>query len=454
MGWIVKARHGAKRFLKWHGEAIVYRVAGLPVLIGGLVSRSEATAAGELRALYLRHYFDPDLGNEWFDMAMALLLWPLVLFGGMALFTARNGRAIAARSGRSVPLQLWDQLRLYCRHGYLAPWYYIFSLHDAELRSAGPGFLQRFETKRCVYQRLARRLRPTTPLSDKDAFARHCAAHGLAATPTLLMAGGGSAAPALPERDLFVKPFRGNGGKGAQRWDWLSDGRYRRADGLILDSAGLAAHLAAISEGEAHIVQPRLRNHPAIADLSNGALQTVRALTCLDEHGEPELIGAVFRMGIGANGTVDNFHAGGIVSAIDPATGTLGPATDLGTSARIGWLDAHPDSGATIAGRALPLWRDVAELAIAAHRAFADRILIGWDIGITPEGVRLVEGNYAPDLDIMQRPQRRGLADSRLAELLAFHLLGRPTERSSESKHKSVDCRQKAALPDQSPLAI
>ena len=434
MARLDRARFRAKRFVKWHGEAIIYRVAGLPVLCGGLFNRNEASAAGALRGLYVRHYFDPDLANEWFDMAMALLLWPLVLLGGMALFTARNGRAIAARSGRALPMQLWDQLRLYFGHGYLAPWYYIFSLHDADLRRDAGAFLQRFETKRCVYQRLARRLRPTSPLSDKHAFARHCEAHALAATPSLMLVTGGAIPPALPEQDLFVKPIRGNGGKGAERWDWLDDGRYRRADGLVLVARDLAARLGALSDGEARIVQPRLRNHPAITDLSNGALQTVRALTCLDERGAPELIGAVFRMGIGANGTVDNFHAGGIVSAIDLATGTLGPATDLGMSARIGWLDAHPDSGARIIGRTLPLWNEVAALAVAAHAAFADRVLIGWDIGITSDGVRLVEGNHAPDLDIMQRPQRRGLADSRLAELLAFHLLDRPTARLRETE--------------------
>jgi hypothetical protein len=39
------------------------------------------------------------------------------------------------------------------------------------------------------------------------------------------------------------------------------------------------------------MVQPRIANHPALDALNNGALSTVRILTCLDERGEPELVG-------------------------------------------------------------------------------------------------------------------------------------------------------------------
>jgi hypothetical protein len=61
-------------------------------------------------------------------------------------------------------------------------------------------------------------------------------------------------------------------------------------------------------------------------------------------------------------------------------------------------------------------------LATRAHRAFADRTVIGWDVAITPNGPILVEGNSGPDVDLLQRPMRRGLACGRLGELIAFHL--------------------------------
>jgi hypothetical protein len=100
----------------------------------------------------------------------------------------------------------------------------------------------------------------------------------------------------------------------------------------------------------------------------------------------------------------------------------LGPASDLGDDAQLGWLDAHPDTGAAITGRVLPLWDEVLALAAQAHRAFADRTVIGWDIAITADGPVLIEGNSGPDVDLLQRPMRRGLGCGRLGELMAFHL--------------------------------
>jgi len=145
-------------------------------------------------------------------------------------------------------------------------------------------------------------------------------------------------------------------------------------------------------------------------------------LTCLNEQGEPEVVGAAMRMAIGVNHVVDNLHTGGIATAVDLDTGALGPASNLGADARLGWMDRHPVSGAQITGTRLPLWNEVREFALRAHRAFADRVLVGWDIAVTPNGPVLVEGNGCPDLDIMQRFVRGGLMAARLGALLAFHV--------------------------------
>jgi putative polysaccharide biosynthesis protein len=176
--------------------------------------------------------------------------------------------------------------------------------------------------------------------------------------------------------------------------------------------------------GTGRDVQPRVVNHPSIADLSNGALSTVRVLSCLNELGVPEIVAASFRMAIGGNVTVDNIHAGGIAAAVDIEAGTLGPASNLGDDAALGWLDCHPDTGGKILGRTLPLWADVLKLARWAHCAFADRVVIGWDIAILVEGPTLVEGNSGPDVDLMQRPLRRGIGQGRFAELLLYNLRG------------------------------
>jgi hypothetical protein len=170
------------------------------------------------------------------------------------------------------------------------------------------------------------------------------------------------------------------------------------------------------------MIQPRLSNDRALNRFNNHALSTVRVLTCLDESGEPEVVGAAMRMAIGRNHTVDNLHAGGIAAAVDLETGRLGPASNLGANSKLGWVNRHPNTGARINGTKLPFWNEVQNLALAAHRSFDDRVIVGWDIAIAPGGPILIEGNGSPDLDIMQRFIRHGLMPARLGELLAFHV--------------------------------
>jgi hypothetical protein len=146
-------------------------------------------------------------------------------------------------------------------------------------------------------------------------------------------------------------------------------------------------------------------------------------LTCLDRLGDPEVIGAALRMAVNPSSVVDNLHQGGITAAIDPETGVLGPASNLGKDARLGWLDRHPTTGAQIEGRLLEWWPVVRGLALRAQAVFSDRLFVGWDLAMTSDGPIIVEGNSSPDLDILQRSSGRGMANGRFAELLAERLV-------------------------------
>jgi hypothetical protein len=171
------------------------------------------------------------------------------------------------------------------------------------------------------------------------------------------------------------------------------------------------------------LVQHRVEPHPQIARLTSGALPTVRALTCLDEQGTPEVVAAVFRMSFGSSRTVDNIHAGGLACGVALDTGAVGPASNLGSDARLGWHSKHPTTGAQIEGVRLPYWDEVKVLAIKAHEAFADRVIVGWDIAIDPDGPIIIEGNGSPDMDLMQRFMELGFChEHRFGELLAHHL--------------------------------
>jgi hypothetical protein len=354
--------------------------------------------------------------------------WTPYIAGAMARATWANGAAIRARTGKGLARQVGEQCRLALAHGIPPRWYYTFELFEDDNRRRADQYLQRSETKRGVYRLFKRAAgQPLSPLTDKVAFAARCHRYGLPAIPVLLAFDAATPFPdvvQLPKRDLFVKPNHGKGGRGAERWDYWHPDTYANANGERLGPAELVSRLRRLPFKEGVLVQPRRVNHPDMADLNNDALATVRIVTCRNESGAFEATNAVLRMAQGRNRVVDNFHAGGLAACVDLATGTLGRATDLGVLPTAGWRETHPNSGAQIAGRRLPWWRETLALVERAHAAFADRVLIGWDVGIMRDGPELVEGNGAPDLDIIQRTHREPVGNARLGELIAFHLRG------------------------------
>jgi hypothetical protein len=406
-----------------HCERLVYRMAGLPVALSAAWLASQGADLGDptaIDAVFAAQYWHPQGLAEWAELLAGLIAWPIGLVGGALWYTARNGQIVRRRTGKGVATQLREQVRLYFSAGVLAPWYYLFSLDEDSSAARARTFFQRFETKPVLFMLLKKR--KGSPLNDKVRFADYCKAHRLPCVDTLVQLGRNAPASELPDRDLFVKPRRGRGGRGAERWDRIAPGAFFGPAGEELQASELLARLVRRSLRQPLIVQPRLRPQCALAGLTAGALPTARIVTCLNERGNPEVMVSVFRMSIGANRTVDNIHAGGIAAGVDIATGRLGRASDLGMDASLGWFSAHPDTGEAIEGRVLPFWDEARRLAIRAHRAFADRVVIGWDIAILENGPILIEGNGNPDLDIIQRFMRVGLRGQRFGELVAFHL--------------------------------
>jgi hypothetical protein len=361
------------------------------------------------------------------ELLLAGLIWPVGLMAATGWFLWRNGGTVRSRCGASHAKQLAEQLRAYFSAGILPPWYYMFELHDGP--AGARSYVNRFETKRGIYPLLARKLRSHSSLNDKVAFEARCRQHQLRAVTVIATIDRGRVTyiggDRLPADDLFVKPIRGSGGQGTECWHH-AEGRYTGAVAGPFERQELLRHLAARSHARRLLVQPRIRNCPELSDINNGALSTLRIVTCLDERGRPEVVAGAMRMAIGDNHRVDNFHAGGIAAAVDLESGELGSASDLGMNARLGWVDRHPNSNARIRGRIAPGWKQARDLAERAHRAFHDRAIIGWDIAPTEDGPTIVEGNGAPDLDIIQRTERSGLAESRLSQLLAHHLAAVP----------------------------
>jgi glutathione synthase/RimK-type ligase-like ATP-grasp enzyme len=257
---------------------------------------------------------------------------------------------------------------------------------------------------------------PDCALADKVAFAQRCAEYGIAHPALLATVVDGKLdvreAPAGPE--VVLKPNAGEGGSGVQVLEVPADAR--------ADGAEFAAFLAPYTKGlrGTWLVQPRLINHPDMADLAINALATVRLTTMFNERGEPEVVTSVLRFPSKAESRVDNIKAGGLMAPIDAQTGILGTAC---RGRGIEEFDSHPISGAPVAGRVLPHWDDAVALAKRAHRdAFSEYTLVGWDVALTDDGPMILEGNGKPCLIVAQRAPRRGIGSTRFGELVRYHL--------------------------------
>lgn len=420
------------RFVHWleHGSARdvrAYLVSPLPLLWAW--HAGDGSWASRIHKRYLRELWRARGVAGQAGLLLALLLWLPMVLAIAGWSTWLNGRAIRQRTGKGLARQITEQVWFAARRGMLPPWYYMFEMFDPAQQAKSPHYIHRYELKSGLLQILRHSVNVArrSPTQNKMAFRRRCKQAGIRTLSSIALFKAGRlhlhgvTRDQLLAQDLFVKPARGRGGEGAGLWQRNEEG-YRHQGGAPLSPPELLNRLAALSKIKTLLVQPRARNHAGIADLSNGVLCTARIVTMQTESGGHEAVCALFRMAVGDNRQVDNFHAGGIAAPIDIASGKLGAATDWGLRPRHGWKSHHPDTGGMIEGRLLPLWAETRALAERAHDAFADRHIIGWDMAILEDGPAIVEANGGPDTDMHQRVSREPLGNQRFGELMAFHL--------------------------------
>ena len=420
-------RGAAWKALLREAEAFAYLVAGLPMALRRVLRGKPTLALPPAEYLH-RHYAWTYWQLPWGPLKAlaAAVAWPIALPIAVFIFARRNASVIAQRSGVSPASQVLGQVEMAARYAIAPFWYYMFELHLAERKKRAHLYLTAHETIGPAYA-LLQPPEGADGMDDKIWFAEHCHEKRVRAVPVLMHFSRGERQPLkggsddLPDGDLFVKPRSGSGGHRMERWDFIGQGRYRNAHAQVLTREQLTEKLARQSLKDDFLVQPRLANHPALDDISNGALATVRLLTCRNEQGRAEATNSAFRMAIG-NSVVDNFHQGGLATAVDLQTGVIGMASDIGITPDVGWRDTHPVSGARFAGRTLPHWPEVVALAVRAHEAFPHRVVVGWDVAMLADGAMIIEGNGKPDLDIHQRAERGPAGESRIAHLLAFNV--------------------------------
>jgi hypothetical protein len=223
-------------------------------------------------------------------------------------------------------------------------------------------------------------------VQDKDRFAQICTRHGFPHVATLAVFDGGKQTypltPFVPEAPaLWTKSLRLKGGARAAKW--IKDGdAYRSKDGRAVTAANLVEDF----RRQDCIVQPFIENHPDIARVGNGALAALRIVTGINEKGEAEFVATLIGLPHGACET----SVSAVLCSLDPRSGRIHHAAlPDGTP-----VARHPDTGAPIAGIALPFWRESVDLVLRVHaRAFSHFAFLGWDVALTLDGPVLLETN-------------------------------------------------------------
>jgi hypothetical protein len=352
--------------------------------------------------------------------------------GRILLYAPRLASQVKAQFGVPVGRQWAEQFRLAYRLGVDPSIYYFEELYK-------PGALDkidRYFTRREVKGQLLallHRLQPPAAerrinLGDKLQVTAWCARTGLPhAAPLMLIEDG---QPVWQtgnlldlDRDLFVKPRIGRGAVGLKLYRRTAAFHYVDERGRKLMLGEIVSDIIRSYGTRNVMVLPRLRNHPDLADLATNSLIVVRAVTCLDERLQPELVVAYLRVlaKLEPDWPVKK-PTSEYAAAVDLATGRLSAMTGDKPENLSQWHDRHPVTGAEITGRVVPCWDQVVALAGRAHSVMHDRVLVGWDIAITPDGPILIEGNSYPDMHYPQRIHRKPYGEMRIGQLLLHHM--------------------------------
>lgn len=212
--------------------------------------------------------------------------------------------------------------------------------------------------------------------------------------------GAGVAEPTILEREraFVAKPLCGGGGRRIRLFEkrstgWHVNGQFRPAQQV----------LAALGDGTDSIFETKVENGAYAHAIFPTALNTVRVLTLIDPaDGRAFVARAFHRFGTSRSAPVDNFAQGGMCVAVDLATGELGRGACPPADGPLQWRERHPDTGATIAGVAIPRWNEIKAALADAANGHPELPYIGWDVAVGEDRFVVIEGNANTALEAFQ----------------------------------------------------
>jgi hypothetical protein len=249
-------------------------------------------------------------------------------------------------------------------------------------------------------------------LEDKEVFYRYCEAIdfpipetiAFLSTSSVWFGGGHQHASEVILQDqlrkleggeLIIKPVDGVYGIGVRAL--IVRAGHFFEEGRALSLADLMQEL---SPDTRYVLQRRLSNHPAIEALSGfKTLQALRVLTALPRKaGARARIMSVSLRLSAKESVVNNFdygREGNIRAKIDIESGKIVRAVRASsTGFGLEDVDRVEHTGISLLGREMPHWVAMKDLLEIKATCFYPIRLIGWDVGLTPDGPVIIEGNF------------------------------------------------------------
>ncbi len=200
---------------------------------------------------------------------------------------------------------------------------------------------------------------------------------------------------------LALKPDEGSHGDGFYKFT-CEDGKYQ----LNYEDVTRQQVLDILEDIEnQYLVTEYINMHDDLKKIYDGAVNTVRMVVFKKDGKTPVIGNAYVRFGSKATGAVDNVGAGGMTAHIDVETGRFHDAKIvLGNS--IEDCPVHPDTGAPIEGY-LPNWDKVKADVLAVATSIQQLEYFGFDLAITPDGIKFPEINRFPDYPAVEKYTER-----------------------------------------------
>lgn len=210
-----------------------------------------------------------------------------------------------------------------------------------------------------------------------------------------------------PHEEFVIKPAHGSGGEGILVIVGQVNGRYRKANGLLVDEEELGYHISNILSGmyslggrpDCALIEYRVDFDPIFADVSYQGVPDIRTIVF---RGVP--VQAMIRLPTRLSEGRANLHQGAIGVGIQLASGITCCGGVLQETA----VETHPDTGGPLAGLSIPHWDEI--LTMTAQCAdLAPLAYIGVDIVLDRTlGPLMLELNARPGLSI-QLANRQGM---------------------------------------------